>query len=61
LRSDRQERGSGDETIKRRLYESFGVLEYWVVDPELDIIGVYRRSGDSFGGLRNYRSKPAMC
>jgi hypothetical protein len=21
----------------------------------------YRRSGDSFGGLRNYRSKPAMC
>ena len=41
-----------DETIKRRLYESFGVLEYWVVDPELDIIRVYRRSGDSFGRAR---------
>jgi Uma2 family endonuclease len=25
------------------------VLEYWVVDPELDIIRVYRRNGDSFG------------
>ena len=38
-----------DETIKRRLYESSGVLEYWVVDPEVDIIRVNRRSGDSFG------------
>jgi Uma2 family endonuclease len=38
-----------DETIKRRLYERFGVLEYGVVDAELDIIRVYRRSGDSFG------------
>lgn len=30
-----------DETIKRRLYERFGVAEYWVVDPELDEIKVY--------------------
>jgi Uma2 family endonuclease len=37
-----------DETIKRRLYERSGVLEYWVVDPELDIIRIYRRSGGGF-------------
>ena len=37
-----------DETIKRRLYERFGVTEYWVVDPELDVIRVYRLDGDHF-------------
>jgi Uma2 family endonuclease len=37
-----------DETIKRRLYEREGVSEYWVVDPELDVIRVYRREGGGF-------------
>jgi Uma2 family endonuclease len=37
-----------DETIKLRLYEREGVSEYWVVDPELDVIRVYRRKGDGF-------------
>ena len=35
-----------DETIKRRLYERVGVIEYWIVDPELDSIKVYRRTND---------------
>jgi Uma2 family endonuclease len=31
-----------DETLKHRLYERSGVSEYWVVDPEIDVIKVYR-------------------
>ncbi|MEZ5289356.1 MAG: Uma2 family endonuclease [Vicinamibacterales bacterium] len=37
-----------DETIKRRLYERFGVAEYWVVDPEIDEVKVYRLADGQF-------------
>jgi Uma2 family endonuclease len=37
-----------DETIKRRLYERSGVSEYWIVDPDIEVIRVYRRAGDRF-------------
>ncbi len=37
-----------DETIKRHLYERKGVSEYWFVDPELDVVRVYRRDGERF-------------
>ena len=30
-----------DETIKRRLYERAGVSEYWVVDPDLDVVASF--------------------
>ena len=38
-----------DEQTKRRLFERAGVREYWIVDPELDDVKVFRRVGD--GGL----------
>jgi Uma2 family endonuclease len=37
-----------DETIKRRLYERWAVAEYWVVDPDVDVVRVYRRTGNRF-------------
>jgi Uma2 family endonuclease len=33
-----------DETTKRRLYDRAGVSEYWVVDPEVEVVRVYRRA-----------------
>jgi Uma2 family endonuclease len=37
-----------DEVTKRKLYERFGVAEYWVVDPELETIKIYRRVDGAF-------------
>jgi Uma2 family endonuclease len=37
-----------DETVKRRLYERFAVAEYWIVDPDIEAIKVFRRSGDTY-------------
>jgi Uma2 family endonuclease len=31
-----------DETIKLQRYEHFGIPEYWIVDPELDLMKIYR-------------------
>jgi Uma2 family endonuclease len=35
-----------DEQIKRRLFDRGGVREYWLIDPELDLVKVYRRAAD---------------
>ncbi|MBI1812147.1 MAG: Uma2 family endonuclease [Nitrospirae bacterium] len=37
-----------DEIIKRRLYEQYGVQEYWIVDPELDSVKMYRIEGGGY-------------
>ena len=37
-----------DEIVKRKLYERFGVSEYWVVDPVLESVKVYRLEDGAF-------------
>jgi Uma2 family endonuclease len=37
-----------DEVHKRKLYERGGVDEYWIVDPELELVKIYRRAGAIF-------------
>lgn len=37
-----------DEILKKKRYELFGVAEYWIADPELDSVKIYRRAGDAF-------------
>jgi Uma2 family endonuclease len=35
-----------DETAKRRLYDRMSVREYWIVDPEIEVVKVHRRADD---------------
>lgn len=37
-----------DEVRKRKLYDRFGVDEYWIVDPELELVKIYRRTTVAF-------------
>jgi Uma2 family endonuclease len=35
-----------DEVTKRHLYDRAGVHEYWIVDPEIDVVKIHRRQDD---------------
>ena len=37
-----------DEVKKRKLYESFGVEEYWIVDPVLETVKVFRLENSEY-------------
>jgi Uma2 family endonuclease len=37
-----------DEGLKRKRYDLFGVTEYWIVDGELEVVKIYRRTADGF-------------
>lgn len=37
-----------DEVRKKQLYESYGVMEYWIVDPEAEHVKIYRRADAKF-------------
>jgi Uma2 family endonuclease len=39
---------SRDKRLKRDLYERVGVREYWMVDPERDLVDVYRNNSGVF-------------
>ena len=38
-----------DETIKRQRYEHYGIPEYWIIDPELDLVKIYRLIDGRYG------------
>ena len=41
-----------DEKLKHQLYERFDVTEYWVVDPDIDVVRVYRLQGGKYQRAR---------
>lgn len=38
-----------DEIVKRKLYERYGVSEYWIIDPELETVKIYRLIDGRYG------------
>ncbi len=46
-----------DEVRKRKLYARHGVPEYWVVDPELETVKVYREPEDGYDRVAEHTAE----
>jgi Uncharacterized protein conserved in cyanobacteria len=56
IMSPGKENRDRDLLVKRQLYAKYGVAEYWVIDPENRLVGVYRLQNkrlESAASLRN--------
>ena len=51
ITSPGKENRDRDLLVKRQLYAKYGVAEYWVVDPESRLVGVYRLQADGWKTL----------
>jgi len=38
-----------DEVTKRKLYERFAVEEYWLIDPELELVKIFKLAQQKYG------------
>ena len=45
-----------DEIDKRAVYERFGVIEYWIVDPEAESVRIHRRAAGAFDAAIELRA-----
>jgi Uma2 family endonuclease len=45
---------SRDRRLKRDVYERTGVDEYWIIDPDRDVVDVHRREATAFGAAVRY-------
>ena len=51
---------SKDESQKLKLYEEYGVHEYWIVNPEAEYIMIYHHNGADFDKPDYYRGNDVI-
>jgi len=49
-----------DQVIKRQTYSKFGVKEYWVVEPIVEVIEISRLQGNILASVGAFRNDDAI-